>query len=71
MSALSSGDCTLPFASNSRTSFMVARVPSMREDRTASCVKSGESSTRELGIACSRLSYRATAPNANPMMFRQ
>ena len=45
---------------------MVACVPSMREESTASCVVSGESRTSGLGAAASAPSQRATAAAAGP-----
>ncbi len=53
-------------ASNSITSPMVARVPSMREERTASRVVRGASRRLALGRAASIPSYRATSPAAGP-----
>jgi hypothetical protein len=49
------------FASNRRTSSSDAWVPSILDDSTASCVRSGESRSRGFGIAWRMPSYRARA----------
>ena len=51
MSSRRSGDSAAAPASNSRTSVMEACVPSMRDERTASWVDSGDNRTPELGMA--------------------
>jgi hypothetical protein len=46
---------------------MVACVPSIFDESTASCVINGESNTAAFGTACNVPSYRANAAFAGPI----